>query len=188
MRSIPLILVVTVLGGIGTLRADADGACTAPEADQFDFYIGTWAVEQAFPQPDGTVLEFPATTTVERSHGGCVLVEHWRGEVQTHWSGMEAPVMVHGFSVRAWDPVDEVWNIQWLDSRRPRLGAAASGTFEDGVGEFLFPPQGDDPDRFARIRFHEITATSLEWDLTFTQDGGDSWRTLWTMSMRRVGE
>jgi hypothetical protein len=104
----------------GLARAQlADPACTSPEARQFDFWLGDWAIEQRTLRQDGSYAEFPARTGVRPAAADCALVEEWRGTVQFFWAGMEAPAELHGLSVRAWDPAAGAWVIHWPDDITP---------------------------------------------------------------------
>lgn len=161
------------------------GPCSTPEAHAFDFWIGDWDVAQRFPQPDGRTIELQARTSVTAALDGCALVERWRGEVLFFWEGMAKPEPMSGFSVRAWDPQSRAWHIHWMDSRTPRFGDPYVGTFADGRGEFFREwdtPQGR---RAGRITFSGISPDSVDWALAISSDGRQTWRTIWTMAMRR---
>jgi hypothetical protein len=151
---------------------------------QFDFWIGEWEIEQEFPQPDGTVIRLPARATVTRELDGCALLERWRGRVQFFWEGMTMPDSLLGLSMRAFDDVDGVWRIHWMDTRGPRrwTDGGFSGGFANGVGTFLSAPGSDGVRR--RIRFYDIDAAALSWDLAVTTPAGD-WLVLWRMRFRR---
>jgi hypothetical protein len=171
----------------GQARAQpADPACTTPEARQFDFWLGDWAIEQRILRQDGSYAEFPARTSVRSAAAGCALVEEWRGTVQFFWAGMEAPAELHGLSVRAWDPAAGVWIIHWLDDMDPVLGEPFVGGFAAGRGTFTQTTTGaDGVERTSRITFHNPIDGIVEWTLATSRDGGESWTTLWSMDMTR---
>lgn len=176
-RLIPILMLFTA----ATTAEPVESACTSIEARQFDFYIGDWDIEQRIRRADDGWIELPASTSVTRAASGCALVERWQGEVQFFWTGMEMPAPLHGLSVRAWDPSTDKWNIHWLDSQNPVFGEPFSGRFTDGTGVFYH----ESDTRLARITFTNVTDTSLDWELAISTDGGERWRTLWTMAMTR---
>jgi hypothetical protein len=181
--------IATALAASGPALAGAqpaDPACTSPEARQFDFWLGDWAIEQRILRQDGSYAEFPARTSVRPAAAGCALVEEWRGTVQFFWAGMEAPAELHGLSVRAWDPAAGAWVIHWLDDMDPALGEPFVGGFEDGRGTFTQTTTGPDGvERMSRIRFENPADGVVDWSLETSRDGGESWTTLWSMHMTR---
>jgi hypothetical protein len=166
--------------------AEASEPCGDPAQRQFDFWVGDWDVRQEFPQPDGTVIRLPARSTVTREVQGCALLERWRGRVQYFWEGMTAPDSLYAISVRAWDEVDGVWRIHWLDTRAPRrwVDGGSTGGFENGVGVFLSPPneQGFSNNR---IRFFDIGQDTVEWELATRASADASWFVIWRMHFER---
>lgn len=164
--------------------APAD-SCSSPEARAFDFWIGEWTIEQRILGPDGAWLMLPAKTSVRPTLDGCALVEHWEGEVQFFWEGMEEPESIQGLSVRAYDPVDRIWRIHWMDTRSRRFGPPYSGGFRDGRGEFKRMRDTGEGRLLTRIVFSEIDAEKVHWELGISSDEGETWTTLWVMEMRR---
>ena len=78
MRIINALAIATALAasGPGLARAQvANPTCAAPEARQFDFWLGDWAIEQRILRQDGSYAEFPARTSVRPAAAGCALVE-----------------------------------------------------------------------------------------------------------------
>jgi len=179
-------LVLLLLPGLAGAQGSDEAACAAPEARQFDFWLGDWTIDQRILRPDGSYLELPARTSVRSAVTGCALVEEWRGDVQFFWAGMEAPAELHGLSVRAWDPETRTWVIHWLDDMDPVLGEPFIGGFEDGRGVFTQTTTGPDGvERTFRITFENPADGVVDWQLAFSRDGGASWTTLWSMRMTR---
>lgn len=184
------LLLSLVLPITARAQAPADGAgpCSTPEHRQFDFWIGDWDIEQRILDPDGDWLTFPARTSVRPALDGCALVEHWEGEVQFFWQGMEAPDRLLGLSVRSYDADAGEWVIRWMDTRTPKFGDGSRGIFEDGVGSFY--REGTSPDgrsMTSRIRFFDIRPETVKWDLAISTDDRVTWTTIWEMYMTRCG-
>ena len=171
----------------GTLAGQAaPGACEAPGARDFDFWIGEWAVAQEILSETGAWETYAARSTVTPALDGCALVERWRGTVRFFWEGMRDPEAIEGLSVRAPDG-DGAWRIHWMDSRSPRFGEPWVGGFEAGVGTFLRPyraPGGGEG--LNRIRFFDVRERTVEWELAVSPDGGATWTPLWRMHFERV--
>lgn len=154
----------------------------------FDFWIGDWQIDQRIRDAHGGWLEFAAETSVAPALGGKALIEHWRGRVQFFWEGMESPAEMVGLSVRAFDEQSEEWKIYWMDSRHPVFGEPYSGTFRAGEGTFVRSWLSEDGQpRQGRIRFRNIQADSVHWDLAVSTEGAQDWSVLWIMEMRRAG-
>ncbi|HXI21555.1 MAG TPA: hypothetical protein VNH46_10740, partial [Gemmatimonadales bacterium] len=147
--------------------------------------IGDWDIRQRILSRDGTWLELPARTSVTPALDGCALVEHWQGEVQFFWEGMQRPEPMRGLSVRAWDPTERRWKIYWMDTRSPRFGSPYSGVFDGGRGEFFREWDAPSGHRLGHITFRPVAPDSVLWELAVSADRGQSWQTIWTMAMHR---
>ena len=162
--------------------------CLSSEARAFDFWIGDWSIRQKILRQDGTWLELNAKTSVSSILDGCALLEHWEGDVQFFWEGMQTVERIKGLSVRSYDPEVGNWNIYWMDSRNPQFGAPYSGNFVAGRGEFFREWDTPNGKRVGRITFSDITAASVHWELAISSDEGQNWSTLWTMDMICAGK
>ncbi len=172
-------------GGSVALAQSPTGPCASAAARAFDFWIGEWEIAQQILRPDGTWIDLPARTSVTATLDGCALVEHWHGEVLFFWEGMKTPEAMSGLSVRAYDPTSSKWYVHWMDTRSPRFGEPYVGTFAKGIGVFFQRITTPDGTRLGRITFSDIAADSVRWALAVSTDEGGTWRTLWTMRMRR---
>jgi len=91
-----------------------------------------------------------------------------------------------GATLRLFDLEEKVWRIHWADTRRGRLDPPLTGTFVDGVGTFF----GDDTfsGRAIRLRFiwRDLGPSEASWEQAFSDDGGRTWETNWTMRFHRL--
>ncbi len=182
LAALALCLCACVTAPIG--RA-SEPTCAAAEHRQFDFWQGAWNVEQQIRQANGTWLALPARTDVRVSSDGCVVTEHWRGEVQLFWEGMSAPEAMWGFSVRRFDPTNETWAIYWMDQRRPAFDAPYVGVFDGARGVFYRTLATDNGEQRGRIVFEQASDGLVTWELSVATDAV-SWLPLWRMHMRRM--
>lgn len=161
-------------------------ACDAPEHRQFDFWLGTWDVDQRIRAADGSYKTFTGRDTVMRALDGCAVVERWHGTVEFFWDDMTQPERMAGLSVRAFDPDSGVWNIHWMDTRSPSFGEPFTGRFKDGRGVFtLERTQADGTETISRITFDGIEEDSFDWELAISRDDGETWMVLWAAEFRR---
>ena len=92
-------------------------ACVPPCATtahrQFDFWVGDWEVHNAAGKRAGE-------NRITRIHGGCALLEEWRGTGD-----------VTGTSLNTYDKDRGVWHQTWVDNGGTLL--TLEGGFADGV-------------------------------------------------------
>ena len=69
-----------------------------PEFSQFDFWLGDWRVQG----PDGT---FQGTNTIQKTQGGCLVLENWTGAGGTT-----------GASMNFYDPNAREWVQVWVSA------------------------------------------------------------------------
>jgi hypothetical protein len=88
------------------------GPCSSAEYHQFDFWLGNWQVRTR----DGKTA---GANTIERTLGGCVLHENWRGA-----SGSR------GNSYNIYDASRKQWHQTWVDNQGQLL--QLDGGLRDG--------------------------------------------------------
>jgi len=153
----------------------------ASEARQFDFWIGTWDVNLRVRQEDGSWADqHRAVAHVYPILRGKAVLELW-SEDQVEG--------IKGFSVRAFDPSREEWDL-WLNWPGPnRSGTSTlSGMFRQARGEFFVEsPMGDEGSLLTRYTFSDIGPDRLRWDDAYSRDGGATWSHNWIMEFSRRG-
>jgi hypothetical protein len=91
-----------------------------------------------------------------------------------------------GMSFRFFDPTTDLWSIYWADSRRPGLlDPPVLGRFTDGVGIFEGADTHRDQPIAVRFTWSGVTTPTPRWEQAFSDDGGDTWETNWTMDFTR---
>ncbi len=149
------------------------------EARQFDFWLGQWDVNLRIKR-DG---EWPEASVSARAeiypilHGKAVL-ELWNSDP------------IKGLSLRYFDTAQDKW-LLWLNwPGQNRSGSnGLSGTFRHGRGDFYSErPTQDGGTLISRYSFNDITPTSLRWDDSFSDDGGETWRHGWRMEFSRTAQ
>jgi hypothetical protein len=151
-------------------------------ATDFDFLPGLWRVasrrlvDTLDPACDEWE-EFEATSEARAILGGGGNIDHFRAEGQGY----------EGFSLRLYDPGDDLWRIWWSSTARPgRLDPPVEGRFDaDGRARFECDDVLEGVPIRMRFDWSEITDTSARWEQAFSFDGGDTWKTNWIMLLSR---
>lgn len=180
MRLIRSVLLVLV--AVGANQVDAqEMACEGPRYREFDFWIGQWDLNNRYRVNDQVGWRDVGTATnhVFPVAGGCAIVELW--------DGFLGPNHIRGFSVRAWDEVDQQWNLvlNWPQQDRPSFGLL-SGNFRHGRGDFYSESRNADGALvMTRYSFADIKPNSLRWNDGTSLDSGRTWATRWIMEFQR---
>ena len=132
--------------------APAPKPCTAPEAKQFDFWIGDWDVTL----PDGNIA---GHNRIEAILDGCALAEHWQGA-----KGLR------GASYNAYDAPAKMWRQFWVDAQGNVLGL--EGRFADGKMVLRSTSRGKHIDRITWTPNADGSVRQL-WETS--EDGGTTW-------------
>jgi hypothetical protein len=166
----PLSFLVALLLGAS---AEAGAPCSAPEAKQFDFWVGEWKVRW-----DATSAGDPGGTGHNRIAmilDGCVIEENFSTD--------EAQPLV-GHSVSVWSPQRRRWLQTWVDNQGSYLDF--TGEFKDG--KMILARQGLDGKGEAisqRMIFENIAADRFDWRWEAARGGGE-WKLAWHLHYERV--
>jgi hypothetical protein len=151
----------------------------------FDFLFGQWTIyNRRLDQRlvgSQTWLEFEATADVRPCLGGIGNVDEFRAIFPDG-----EPLI--GMTVRIFNPADRLWRLYWADSRSATLFPPVTGSFRDGIGEFLGEDVQDGAPVSVRFRWSEITPTSARWEQAMSADGGATLEWNWVMDFVRVAQ
>jgi hypothetical protein len=140
--------------------------CSTPEAHQFDFWVGEWALTWG--------EDANGTNTVSKVLDGCVILEKFDG----------APSMqFQGWSVSTFDTTSARWKQTWVDNQGSYLDFV--GGFEDGKMTLSRETTIDGKPALQRMVFHNITDDELDWNWERSFDGGETWEPRWQIHYRR---
>ncbi|MBL8515371.1 MAG: hypothetical protein JNM76_00265 [Betaproteobacteria bacterium] len=144
--------------------------CTAPEARQFDFWLGDWTAR--FAGGDGKTVT--GRNTVGTLYDGCVIVEQFDGAPGSPLKGMSHSV---------YDGNAKRWKQTWVDN---------SGGYLDFIGGW----EGDrmiltreterNGQRFQqRMVWFDISREAFNWHWERSDDGGKTWKVNWRIAYQR---
>ena len=139
-------------------------------ARQFDFWLGEWDCSWS----EGGNHRV-ASNSVYLDLGGAVVVESFDGRPSLEFQGMS-------FSV--YDRVAKCWKQTWVDSEGGYLDF--TGGFENGVMELRRTGEVDGAPALFRMRWENIEADRLDWSWQRSDDGGETWTSLWELEYSRV--
>lgn len=134
--------------------------CGAPEASQFDFWVGTWDVQVR----SANGVEVTGTNTITKT--GCRIFEHFDAPL-----GGRAGYI--GESLSLWVPSIGMWQQRYADNSG--FAATYSGTFASGAMTLFQSSPDGRPQNTSRLVWRDIQADRLLWHNEVTRDGGQTW-------------
>ncbi|MBY8876664.1 hypothetical protein [Actinacidiphila acidipaludis] len=147
--------------------------------NDFDFLTGTWDVANRwrtdFLDEASAWEEFPGLSHASTHFGGGASFD----EIDFPTKGFT------GLTLRLFDREREEWSLYWASRRTGTLFPPVTGRFTDGRGEFHGDDTHDGKPIRARFIWSGITPDTAHWEQAFSQDGGTTWVTNWTMDFTR---
>jgi hypothetical protein len=165
MKRVHYVLAVTA--GLIMSGAAAQGLPPAPEARQFDFWIGDWDVHvrQRVARDKDEWQEGEATNKITSSFSGRVIEEHF--------DGARLPQPNVGMSVSVYNPHLHQWQQTWVDDQGNYLDFV--GAFADGKMVLNHVAQRQGKKILFRMVFEDIARDSLTWKWERSRDDGKTW-------------
>jgi hypothetical protein len=151
--------------------------------NNWDFLIGRWSVHHRRLRERlagcHEWIEFEGTCVTRKVLGGA-------GNMDDNLLNFPEGAY-RAVTLRAYDAQAKTWSIWWLDSRDPgHLDPPLVGRFENGLGLFYADHNFNGKPIRVRFRWTELSSGSPRWEQAFSDDGGKSWETNWTMDFTKV--
>lgn len=176
-----------VLGMLLLVRPQIAHAQALPyateKAQQFDFWVGQWEVNNRFFRNGDWVEGGMAEARIYSVLRGKAVLEFWDGTFANGYRML-------GFSLRYYDPNTAQWHLalNWPPPDRPGF-SELQGTFRHNRGQFYSRrPDTTGAEILTRYTFSDITPVSLRWDNGTSRDGGETWQGSWIMEFSRSAE
>lgn len=134
--------------------------CSAPEAQQFDFWIGEW--DAAWGE-NGR-----GSNRIQKIMDGCVILENFDG-------GSSMPLK--GMSVSTFNVQTGRWQQTWVDNQGGYLDFV--GEFKDGKMILQRHATIEGRDVLQRMVWYNIAQADFDWNWERSDDDGETWRVLW---------
>jgi hypothetical protein len=150
--------------------------------NDFDFFINTWRVHHRRLKErlakNHEWIEFEGTSTAQKILGGL-------GNMDDNVLNLPGGTY-RAVTIRTYDAAKKLWSIWWIDSRHPGpLDPPVVGRFENGVGTFYANDTFNGKPIRVRYLWRNHSDTP-HWEQAFSDDGGKTWETNWTMDFTRV--
>ena len=150
--------------------------------NDFDFLIGSWESAQCKLkkrlQGCDEWEEFRAHSTVRKMLDGLGNFDEVTLDLPTG--------RVVGVTLRTFEPATQLWRIYWVASNASgAIGEPMVGRFVNRRGEFYDHELFDGRSIFSRFIWTNVDANHCRWEQAFSEDGGQSWETNWTMDLTR---
>lgn len=148
----------------------------------FDFLIGRWAIHnrRLRERLKGSQEweEFSATSSVRMVLDGLGNIDEIALDRESGRIG--------GMTLRIFNPGSRQWSIYWADTGEATLQKPVVGEFKQGRGEFYSQEPFEGRSIFCRFIWTVITPDLCLWEQAFSDDGGVTWETNWTMECTRL--
>jgi hypothetical protein len=152
-------------------QAGKQKPCTAPEASQFDFWIGDWNLTWSD--------SLHGSNRVEKLFGNCTVHENF-SDPRLNYLGQSWSV---------YNPATKTWQQTWVDNMGGYIALTGGlrgdsmvlTTAEKNV-PVNFSPSGK---LISRMVFYHIKPDSFDWNWEATTDGGATWKPNWSIHYSR---
>jgi hypothetical protein len=167
--------------GLWSYAADVTPETPGAPTD-FDFIIGDWHVHhrRLNSRLSGCTewTEFPGRSSTRKILGGFGNVE------DNILSFPDGEVLAA--AMRSFDRTTGSWSIWWLDGRFPhQLDPPVVGKFTGSVGTFFADDKLNGLPIRIRFIWNADPGRNPTWAQAFSNDGGQTWETNWTMEFVR---
>ncbi|MCI0617897.1 hypothetical protein L0244_33410, partial [bacterium] len=91
-----------------------------------------------------------------------------------------------GLSLRLYDPEAHQWSLNFANIKSGTLTLPSIGEFKNGRGEFYNTDTLNGRSILVRFIISDITANSIHFEQSFSDDGGKTWEVNWIATDTRV--
>jgi hypothetical protein len=149
----------------------AQKPCAAPEASQFDFWIGDWNLTWSD--------SLYGTNHVEKLWGNCTVHENF-SDPATNYQGQSWSVYSTNY---------KIWQQTWVDSQGGYIhltGGMNSDSLILLTQERPVPPSVSPTGKMTnRMVYYNIKRDSFDWSWEASTDGGKTWKPSWQIHYQR---
>jgi len=139
--------------------------CSAPEANQFDFWVGEW---------EATWEGGKGTNTITKILGGCVIHEEFKAEGESPLLGISNSLYVNRV---------KKWKQTWVDNQGSYLDFI--GKWEGDKMILSRSVKNDGVSISQRMVWFNISETEFDWNWESSNDNGNTWKVNWKIKYKR---
>lgn len=141
--------------------------CSAPEASQFDFWVGDWELTWNDTSH--------GTNSIHKIMDGCTLQENFYDPAMNY----------SGSSWSVYNPRVQLWQQTWVDNNGGYI--ALTGNFQNNEMTLTTAPRKmkDGNEIISRMVFYNISAEKFDWRWESSTDKGASWKPNWVIHYLR---
>ena len=170
MKHLLLLIILSIsMSENSNAQATKPKPCTAPECNQFDFWLGEWELTY-----NDTAH---ATNHITWEMDGCMVHEHFNDPANSY----------RGESWSVFNAQTKKWHQTWVDNQGAYI--ALTGEFREGKMILLTEPVNmpDGTRMQNRMVFYNISHNTFDWDWEATTDEGKTWKNNWRIHYKRKG-
>jgi hypothetical protein len=140
--------------------------CSAPQASQFNFWIGEWDLTWSD--------SLHGTNRVEKIFGDCTVHENFN-DAKNNYAGQSWSV---------YNPASSLWQQTWVDNQGGYI--TLTGKMEnDSIILKTGERQTQKGKQQMRMVYYHIQQGSFDWSWESSNDGGASWKPVWQIHYSR---
>lgn len=178
----PSLMRIAIVGVLACLCISARAESPRDGSHDFDFARGTWhthVTRVLDPFAGGThTVTMDGTKTARPVWDGRAWLEEIEADGQDgHWEGA---------SFFLYNPKSGQWSQTYIDSASGEMQPSSIGSFKDGRGEFYSTEAYQGRTVLVRGLWSDITASSHRYEISFSQDGGRTWATVFKADLTRL--
>jgi hypothetical protein len=148
----------------------------------FDFEIGTWKTHlRRLLRPlsgSTTWVEYDGTTVVRKV---------WNGRANLVELDVDGSAgHIEALSLRLYNPQSRQWSLNFSNSAAGTMATPTIGEFKNGRGEFYDQETLNGRAILVRFLILPISADSIRFEQSFSDDGGKTWELNWVAVDTRV--
>lgn len=174
-----LIVLLLPLQGLAQLNSDASK--TRDGQHDFNFNIGTWNTHIKR-------LQHPLTgsNTWVELEGTVVVRKVWNGRAQIEEIEADGPTgHFEGLTLFLYNPQSHQWSQNFASSGGGTLSVPTVGEFKNGRGEFFDQEPFNDRTILVRVVWSNVTPNSHQFEQSFSDDGGRTWKPNFVATLTR---
>ncbi|HTW82483.1 MAG TPA: hypothetical protein VMD91_00270 [Candidatus Sulfotelmatobacter sp.] len=177
-----LLALATTLAGALPAGARAAAPPARDGSHDFDFNIGVWhthitRILQPFAA-NSPRMTLDGTVTVRPVWCGRASLEEIEADgPRGHWEGL---------TLFLYDPRAHQWSQSYIDSASGELETPTVGSFANGRGDLYAQDTDGDASILVRGEWSDITPTSHSYIISYSRDGGATWKAAFIAKLTRL--